>query len=233
VIASVSRRELLDPPTELTVRASADPTTDAVRARAAHFDLGAVLPVVQIDLKLAPGTHVVPAQVQGRNRGDEPWRDLAGTVFYRLERGNDSSSSPPLALQAAVRYLRVVPDARAAPVPEQTQLTVKAQLQALVFAAQGQAPFALYAGSANAGPSALPVSTLVPALDDERKRFGRAELGAWSEVTEVARAQAAQAKAAALRPWLLWSVLVVGVALLALMVWKLARDKPAQAARNA
>jgi hypothetical protein len=237
VIASASRSQPLDPPAELTIAASAEPagggTTGAAPVRAAHFDLGAALPVVQLDLKLAPGTHVVPARVQGRSRSDEPWRDLGATVFYRLDRGGDSSSSPPLALEAAVRYVRVVPDARAAAMPDGTQLTVKAQLLGLVFVAQGQPPFALQAGSANAAPSALPVSTLVPALDDERARFGRAELGTWSEVAEVARAQAAQQKMAALRPWLLWAVLVIGVALLALMVWKLARDKPARVAHDA
>lgn len=237
VIAAASRRELSDPPTELKVAASVEPAgagaTDAARARAAHFDLGAVLPVVQLDLQLPPGTRVVPAQVQGRGRSEEPWRDLAGTVFYRLDRGSESSSSPALAADATVRYVRVVPDPRAAALPEDTELKVKAQLPHLVFAAQGQPPFALQAGSVNAAPMALPVSTLVPALDDERARFGRAELGAWSEVAEVARAQAAQQKMAALRPWLLWAVLVVGVALLALMVWKLARDKPERVGHDA
>jgi len=68
---------------------------------------------------------------------------------------------------------------------------------------------------------------LVPALDDERARFGRATLGAWGEVAAVARAEEQQQRVAALRPWLLWSVLIVGVLALGAMVWKLAREKPA------
>ena len=228
-IASSSRSETLDPPSALSVDASPEPAgaaADPQRERATHFDLGALLPVVALELQLPAGTHVVPAQVQGRARSDQPWHDLASTVFYRLDRGGDSSVAPQLALQAGVRYLRIVPDLRAASLPAQTRLTVQAQLQQLVFAAQGAAPFVLRAGSANAAPSALPPATLVPALDDERPRFGRAELGAWSEVAEGARAQVAQQQRAALRPWLLWSVLVGGVALLALMVWQLARHKP-------
>jgi hypothetical protein len=102
---------------------------------------------------------------------------------------------------------------------------VQAPLASLVFAQQGQPPLALLAGSANAPASALPLGTLVPSLDDERARFGRATLGAWSEVAAVARAEEAQKKLAALRPLLLWAVLLAGVAGLGFMVWRLARDK--------
>ena len=67
---------------------------------------------------------------------------------------------------------------------------------------------------------------LVPALEAERARFGRAELGAWSEQAEVARAADAAQRLAALRPWLLWAVLLTGVAGLAFMVWRLIAARP-------
>jgi hypothetical protein len=164
--------------------------------------------------------------VQGRNSVDQPWHDLANAVFYRLERGNDTALSPPLTLRTATRYLRVVPDPRAAALEaESTRLVVQAQLASLVFANQGQTPFTLQAGSPNAAPSALPLATLVPALDDERPRFGRASLQPWTEVAAVARAEQAQQQLARWRPVLLWAVLVAGVLALAAMVWRLARDK--------
>jgi len=65
----------------------------------------------------------------------------------------------------------------------------------------------------------------VPALDDERPRFGRASLQPWTEVAAVARAEQAQQQLARWRPVLLWAVLVAGVLALAAMVWRLARDK--------
>lgn len=229
-IASRARSQVLDAPTELMFAASTEPvaahaTDDPRRARSLHYDLGGALPVQQIDLRLGQGTRVLPAQLQGRSKSDEPWRDLTGAVFYRLERGGETSTSPPLAMHTTVRYLRVVPDPRAAaPEAATTQLVVQAQLASLVFATQGQPPFALQAGSSRAAPSALPVGTLVPALDDERARFGRASLGAWGEVAAVARAEEQQQRVAALRPWLLWSVLIVGVLALGAMVWRLARE---------
>ncbi len=226
VIAAQQRSHALDVPTELVFAVNA---TTATATPVWHFDLGGVLPLVQVDLRLPSGTRVMPARLQGRSRVDEPWRDLGAAVFYRLERDAETSTSPPLALHASVRYLRVLPDARAAVLqPEQVQLVVQAQLASVVFATQGQAPFALQAGASNATVSALPVATLVPALDDERKRFGRATLGPWSEVAAVAQAQEAQKKMAKLRPLLLWAVLVIGVALLGTMVWRLARERPAR-----
>jgi hypothetical protein len=201
-----------------------------VAKRALHFDLGGVLPLVQLDLQLAAGTNagtrVAPLRVQGRARIDEPWRELAQSVFYRLERANAVSNSPPLPLQATVRYLRLLPDERSAPLDAaQTRLGVQAQLASVVFAAQGQAPFSLLAGADHAKPGALPTATLVPALEDERPRFGRATLGDWSEVAEVARQADAEQRQAALRPWLLWAVLLAGVAGLGFMVWRLARGR--------
>jgi hypothetical protein len=127
---------------------------------------------------------------------------------------------------AAVRYLRLVPDRRAAALdPGRTKLEVKAQLARLVFAMQGTGPFRLEVGSTSAAPSALPATVLVPGLEGERPRFGRAVLGDWAEVASVARAVDRDRQVAALRPWLLWGVLLVGIAALALMVWRLARQR--------
>lgn len=235
---SSERRDLaLDAPAELQIAASPEPagkqTPDADAKRALHFDIGAALPVIELDLQLAPGTRVAPVRIQARAALDDPWRDIASTVFYRLERDGRSSSSPPLALQLHTRYLRVLQDERAAALdPAQTRLALKAQLASLVFASQGKPPLMLLAGSADAPPGALPVSTLVPALDDERPRFGQATLGAWSEADDVARGMQSKQRQAALRPYLLWALLLAGVAALGGMVWRLSRgsgEKPQQA----
>lgn len=228
VIAATQGSRVLDAPTELVLSSTPMPagkvTTDD-DARALHFDLGGALPLVQVDLQLAPGTRVAPVRLQGRHHVDDAWRELGASVFYRLERGDDVSRSPPLKLRAQARYLRVVPDPRAAALDAgQTRLVVQAQLARAVFAAQGQPPYALWAGAPKAAASSLPVATLVPALEDERPRFGRATLGEWTEVDAVARAAERQMRLSALRPWLLWTVLLAGVAGLGFMVWRLTRS---------
>jgi hypothetical protein len=222
----------LDAPTELRADPSTEPAGapanagEAVDARRTpHFDLGAPVPLVELELELAAGTQVVPARVQVRSRSDEAWQTVAAAVFYRFDSGGQARRSPPLALQRTARYVRLIPDERAAPLDAaQTHLRVRAQLISLVFAAQGTAPYALLAGSRQAAAGALPLATLVPGLEEERARFGQATLGAWSEVEPAVRQAEAQERMAALRPWLLWSVLLGGVAGLAFMVWRLARS---------
>jgi hypothetical protein len=217
-----------DAASELVFAASAEPAgragPDANARRALHFDLGGDLPLVDLDLRFAGGTRVAPVRLQGRGRVDEAWRELGAGVFFRLERDGAAAESPAVALPVHVRFIRVIPDERAAVLDaRETQLVVHARLASLVFAMTGQPPFRVLAGSPNSPEGALPASTLVPRLELERQRFGRAELGAFSEDPEVARAAERAERIARLRPWLLWSVLIAGVAALALLVWRLAK----------
>ena len=225
------QRRPLDPPTPLELLASAEPAGahagDDAR-RALHFDLGAPLPVATLELRLPAGTRVLPVRVQARQRVDEPWQTVASTVIYRLEREGAVAAdrSPPLVLGRRLRFVRAVPDARAAaPAAGDVTLEVRADLASIVFAAQGTPPYALAAGAERASAGALPLPTLVPEADKERVRFGVATLGAFVEQPAAAQQAEAAARRAALRPWLLWSVLLAGVALLAAMVWRLARGR--------
>ncbi|HEY3635210.1 MAG TPA: DUF3999 family protein [Caldimonas sp.] len=233
-VLATGRRELaFDPARELTFAASAEPAgpaaSDPAARRALHFDLGGVLPLIDVDLRFDSGTHVAPARLQGRARSDQPWGDLGSGVFYRLERGSDSAGSPPIALPVAVRFLRIVPDERASALDAaQARLVVHAALASIVFAAQGEPPFRLLAGSRDAPAGALPVSVVVPQLESERARFGHATLGEFQADAAAARAAEDEVRQARLRPWLLWAVLIAGVIGLGALVWRLARSGPAQ-----
>ncbi len=217
--------QALDLPETLQIKPSPEPAGKTPPpANALHFDLGGSLPITTVDLQLPPGTRVAPLRLQGRQRADEAWRELGSWVSYRIERDGAASRSPAFELQTTARYLRVLPDERAGALDAaSTQLVVQAHLAKLVFASQGQPPYRLLAGAADAPNGALPIGSLVPQLDQERPRLGRAQLGAWAEVAAVAQEAAAAELKAALRPWLLWAVLLAGVLLLAAMVWKLAR----------
>ena len=232
VFAPARRLVAVDAASELSFAPSAEPASQrsaSSDARGAlHFDLGGDLPLVDIDLRFASGTRVAPVRVQGRNRADAPWQELGGGVFYRLEREGAVAESPAVAMTAHARFLRIVADERAAPLDaKQTRLVVHARLASLIFAASGDAPFRLLAGSPDASTGALPATTLVPQLDDERPRFGRATLGTFGEAPEVALAAERAERDARLRPLLLWGVLSLGVLGLGVLVWRLARSGPA------
>jgi hypothetical protein len=238
VVAVERTAVAIDAPTDLVLAPVAPPTDAATvpeQARGAlYFDFEGALPLDTLELRFASGTRVAPVRLQGRQRPDEPWRDLGQGVFYRLERDGSVNTSPALSVRQTVRFVRVIPDERAAPLDAgTTRLAVQAQLARLVFAAQGQPPFRLLAGSKDAPGGALPAETLVPALTEERARFGQAGLGAWRENEEAARRLEAEQREAKWRPLLLWSVLVAGVAALGFMVWGLARGTPAKPVANA
>jgi hypothetical protein len=175
---------------ELVFAPSAAPAGKEPEPRGSlHFDLGGSLPLIDVDLRFAAGTRVAPVRLQGRTRAEDPWRELGSGVFYRIERDGQASDAPALMLPTQARFIRVVPDERAAALDSvQTRLVVHARLASLVFASSGQAPLRLLAGSADAPPGALPVATLVPQFEHERTRFGQARLGAFAEAPEVARA---------------------------------------------
>jgi hypothetical protein len=228
-VVAASHQVALETTRELTFAPSAAPDAgrdaDAAPRGALDFDLGGALPLIDVDLRFAAGTHVAPVRLQGRTRAEQPWRDLGTGVFFRLEHGNDVATAPAIALPATVRYLRVVPDSRAAALdPARVRLAVHADLATLVFATQGEPPFRLLAGSADAAAAALPLALVVPQLESERARFGRATLGAFAidRAAEQAAERAAQRER--LRPWLLWAVLLVGVGARAALVWRLARS---------
>lgn len=219
----------VDAQTEIRLTASAQGDDDA--AHALHFDIGAVVPIARLEAQWSAGNHVLPVRVQVRARSEAEWAEVASTVFYRLEQPDgEAQSSSPLALQTTARYLRLMPDVRAGTVrTDALQLVVHAPLASLVFTAQGEAPYELLVGAAQADPGALPLASVVP--DQERERgasaarapWGQASVGAFSEVSEAAERARREDSRAALRPWLLWSVLVAGVLVLAVMVWRLVR----------
>jgi hypothetical protein len=230
VVVAAQHQVAIEPARELTLSPSAPASaaaSDAMARRALEFDLGGAMPLLDVDLRFTSGTHVAPVRLYGRTRADRPWRELGGAVFYRLERGNDVGTSPAVALPGTVRFVRVVPDERAAALDAASvRLVVHASLASLVFATQGEPPFRLLAGSPDAPAGALPVAMVVPQLDSERARFGRASLGDFVADVDAARTADDAARLARLRPWLLWAVLVAGVVVLGALVWRLARSGP-------
>jgi hypothetical protein len=208
--------------------------------RALQFDLGTVLPLRRIDLQLPPGTWLMPVRWQGRRDSQDPWQPIGAHVHYRLERHGDVAVSGPLVADARMRYLRALPDERAgAPDPAQVRLDVQMPPARLVFVAQGRPPYTLQIGligtaeasapapGPSAGGGALPLHTLIADPEAERARFGRAELGPWQEDADAAHADERLRVTRTWRPWLLWGVLLAGVAALSGMVWRLTRGKTA------
>ncbi len=189
------------------------------------FDLKGNFPIERIAIALPERNTVVPAQLLARASPQDPWRPIASDVLFRLRQGDGELNSPPISVSAGTsRYWRLhidphtgglgpgMPTLRAGWLPPQ-----------IVFAARGSGPFMLAYGSATTESNALPIRTLVPGYETpDAPTIGVAKPS--SANVEALGGAARLAKPVDAKRWLLWSMLVLGVAVLGGMAWKLSRE---------
>lgn len=207
----------------LEVSGRADP--DA--AGSVVFDLGAHLDATRLALRLPEANTVVPVEWQVRARQRDDWRSVARSTAWHLRRDGADLEAPALELPGQPgRYWRVRIDARAGIGSGVPTLRLGWTPVQVVFAARGEPPFTLAFGKRDAPPASLPVATLLPGY--------RAGLEATLPLARTGAPRALGGHAAPApgeedaapadwRRWLLWGVLLLGVAVLGLMARALAR----------
>jgi hypothetical protein len=184
------------------------------------FDLGARLPVNQINIELPESNSVAMIQVLSRAHSAEPWRAIARGEFYRVrntnsERRNDAVT---IATNSDRFWLARLdqPNSTVSDGPPNLRVTWNAV--DVVFLARGSGPFLLAYGNGSAGPATATLSSL---LNDVTVL--RAEAGAPRSVGDAARLLPVPR----MFPWkiaILWTVLIFGVVLLAWMAYRLAHE---------
>jgi hypothetical protein len=195
------------------------------------FDLGAELVATQLEIRLPQLNTVAPVELLVRRRHRDNWQSVTHTTVYRLLRDSGEIASPALDIAPQPgRYwlLRLDPRAgslgRGMPV-----LRLGWTPHRLVFVAQGRAPFTLAWGQRDAKPAALPLASLLPGYRANLEaELPPATPGA---VTGLGGSNAPQPGREDAPPpdwkrWLLWGVLLAGVALLAFMARSLMRQPP-------
>jgi hypothetical protein len=199
-----------------------------------RWELPLALPLERVKVALDPAQSplMVPVALSGRaevkdaNGQAGNWWPLARGVLYSLPIDGRQARQDELALNgAAVRQLRLVPDARGtglgAGVPD---ISVAMRARELVFLIRGSAPYRLALGNGAARAASLPLSVLIPAYSAEKAAaLGQAQL------QEALAPASVPSRAAPLgRDWKrvgLWVVLLAGVLLLAGMALSLVRGK--------
>lgn len=190
-----------------------------------EFRLPGRFPVERADVSL-PGNTAVEWSLHSREDGTGSWTWRAGPwMSYQV---GDGGRSDPRALAAVVRdrHWRLVP---ATPIGEAVPvLRLGYRPEVAVFLAQGEPPYALAAGSARARRGDAPIRALLDAL--------RAQRGADWQPAPARLADAPQELAGdrALQPhvqrdwksWLLWTLLIGGAVLVALLGLSLLRQPP-------
>jgi hypothetical protein len=204
------------------------------------FDVRGHFPVDRIRLLLPELNTVARVEVLARNRADQPWRQVANGVVYRLRRGEGEVTSPDLKVGMVTdRYWLLRVDERGGGVGAGApKLEVGWIPHRLVFAARGAPPFQLAYGRRDAKPAAYAIESLVPGYrEDAGPRIRAARTGAQETVNvQSAKAlaqtelggEARRQEAIDWKRWSLWGALILGVLILGVMAWRLVKqlDKP-------
>ncbi|RZT06060.1 Protein of unknown function [Duganella sp. CF402] len=168
-------------------------------------------------------------EVPPRHVGQAGWRfdPLLNSTFYRITQGEQVRSSGDLevaALHAPQWVLRTAKPAGVKP-----QLHLSWQPGTLVLLGNGNGPYLLAVGRERATPAASSIEQVAPGFSEaELQKLEYATVGPVRQQTgSGARDQAAELDAASAtqrRLMVLWGVLVLGVAALGFMVWRLIRS---------
>lgn len=192
-----------------------------------EFDLGAKIPVDRLTLELPEQNSIVEVEMLSRAAPQDPWRHVTRAGFYRLKNAANAELTNGLVAvdPTSDRYWLARVDMRGGGLgPSAPKLRAGWLPHDIVFLARGAGPFTLAYGSSAAQSvaslSGVPTTVAIAnaALGEPNALGGasrlepvRQKLNLWSKTT------------------VLWTVLVIGVAVLAFMAYRLARelkDKP-------
>ncbi len=186
------------------------------------YDLGASLPVEAVRLQPAQSNDVAVASILARNDPYHQWHLVTSAPFYRLQVEGVEKQSPPLELpRLAARYwmARLAPGASTPPVLEVTWRGVQ-----MVFVARGEGPFTLVFGNPKATTVALRVDSIIPEYQRYAElKLPEAKVGAVAAAPPPTEWQKLTADVQP-RKVALWAILVLGVAVLGFMAWRLSRQ---------
>lgn len=196
------------------------------------FDIGGKFPVDRLRMTLPHSNTIASAEFLARDGTDDQWRRVVVGSVYRLGLAGQEVVSPDLEIAATTdRHWRLRVDQRGGGLGAGLPALAAGWLpQRLVFAARGPAPFQLVYGSNNAQPAAYSIVTLVPGYgtDAALLPIGKATSG----TPRTLGGDSAIRQPINWVRWAMWGSLLLGVALLGWMAWRLARQlSPAKTAR--
>jgi len=175
--------------------------------------------VSQVNIELPEPNSVMRLQLLSRANSTDNWRELTQAEFFRVQTGASERRNNPINIVTnADRYwlARVTPPdaATSAGTPK---LQVSWNQQDLIFLARGQGPYVLAYGNGQATAGSTALAPLLKGVTVQEASLGSARVAGGPARLEPARVV----------PWrrlILWSVLGVGIVLLAWMAYRLSRE---------
>jgi hypothetical protein len=192
-----------------------------------HFDPGGYWPADQARLKFSVSNVVLHGALMSRPNANRHWRTQQSGAFYHLKHGSTSLVSEPVEFSTTSdRYWRFETVSGQSTLSSTTpDLELGWVPHLLTFVAQGAPPYTVAFGSGTTKPPERPVDLLLRALDEEQaaalvkpaRASGVFTLGGESRM-------APPPQSFPWKTWVLWGVLLAGVAVLTWMVRQLFRQ---------
>jgi hypothetical protein len=209
--------ESLAAPLRATLEVGGKP--DPVNANDYLFDLGAHAPVSRVNVVLPEVNTTVVVELSSRPTANEPWRIVARAGFYRLKAADAEQLNAPLEVRVDDdRYWRARITDSAGPPRAPLRLHVEWIPNEVTFLAQGQGPFLLAYGNATAIRAEADLSQIPATL-----QISPAVVGSRQVLGGSTRLVGKPAAFPGMRA-VLWGVLLLAVALLAWMAYRLANE---------
>jgi hypothetical protein len=182
------------------------------------FDLGAKLPLTQVNLILPESNSVVKMEVLSRARPTDSWRPVTQGEFYRVSGGPSGHNNEPIRIPTDSDRFWLI--RRTQPTGPVGSVKFQGTWDAIdiVFLAQGAGPFLLAYGNASASPANVALEPLVKGFVVLPVETGPSYVLGGTE-----RLQSPQ-KTVPWRMAVLWSALGLGVLVLAWMAYRLSKE---------
>jgi hypothetical protein len=182
------------------------------------FDLGARLPITQLDVVLPQANSVAKVQLLSRKQSADPWRPIGSGDFFRMRDGASERHNSPLEIGRNSDRFWLARFAREPGTATAPQLRVTWDAQDIVFLARGGGPYKLAYGSAVATAASSPLASLLGGMDVASAAAGApVAIGGPERLLPPPRTV----------PWkmaFLWVALGTGMLLLAVMAYRLSRE---------
>ena len=190
----------------------------ANRANELAFDLGARLPVTQLNLLLPDSNSVLKIEFLSRLRTTDPWHPVSQGEFYRVNAGSSERSNEPINIPRNLDRFWLVRQIQPGGPIGPLRLQAMWQAKDVLFLARGAGPFLLAYGNGSASPASVSIDPLLKGITVIPAGTGGSfVLGGADRLRPPPRTV----------PWkltVLWTALGVGILLLAWMAYRLSHD---------
>lgn len=187
------------------------------------YDLGGPFPFDRLRVELPQANSLVQLQILARRKTSEDWHALTKATAYRLRDRDTEVTSPEIALTThGERHWLLRIDQKGGGVGAGVPVIEIGWVpQKLVFAARGAGPFQLAYGNVAAKSAAYSIDSLIPGYQTAAE-FKVKAVSLGEQVTLAG--PAGLREQVDYKKWILWTVLVLAVAALGWMAYRLSRQ---------